>query len=76
MDVILTQLDHHLGLQPGTLSALSPLVQISETPVRLLLSQPQSGPQYDNITLGSHPDVGTMSVIQCRGRSTCPPGWQ
>lgn len=62
-DIILTCLDHQLGLTPGTLSALSPLEQISETSVRLLLSQSQSSPKYDNITLGGHTDIGSITLL-------------
>ncbi|BAE65987.1 unnamed protein product [Aspergillus oryzae RIB40] len=62
-DIILTCLDHQLGLTPGTLSALSPLEQISETSVRLLLGQSQSSPKYDNITLGGHTDIGSITLL-------------
>ncbi|KAK5988497.1 hypothetical protein PT974_09980 [Cladobotryum mycophilum] len=62
-DVILTQLDIQLGLQPGILSSLSPLDQMSETSVRLLLAQSQSDPQYDCITLGGHTDIGTIALL-------------
>ncbi|KAJ1714621.1 hypothetical protein NYO67_3270 [Aspergillus flavus] len=63
IDIILTCLDHQLGLTPGTLSALSPLEQISETSVRLLLGQSQSSPKYDNITLGGHTDIGSITLL-------------
>ncbi|KAB8216225.1 hypothetical protein BDV33DRAFT_194589 [Aspergillus novoparasiticus] len=62
-DIILTCLDHQLGLTPGTLSALSPLEQISETSVRLLLGHSPSSPKYDNITLGGHTDIGSITLL-------------
>ncbi|KAG8412205.1 hypothetical protein J3458_014396 [Metarhizium acridum] len=62
-DVILARLDEQLGLEPGTLSALSPLDETSETSVRLLLAQPQASPQYDCITLGGHTDIGTITLL-------------
>ncbi|CAI7646587.1 unnamed protein product [Penicillium glandicola] len=52
-----------IGLNPGTLSALCPLDQISETSVRLLLGQSQSTPEYDSITLGGHTDIGTITLL-------------
>ncbi|KAJ5611874.1 hypothetical protein N7528_008979 [Penicillium herquei] len=62
-EIILSCLDHHLGLETRTLSALSPLSEISETSVRLLLSQSQSKPEYDNIALGGHTDIGTITLL-------------
>ncbi|KAJ5672999.1 oxidoreductase 2OG-Fe(II) oxygenase family [Penicillium longicatenatum] len=61
--IILSRLDHQLGLEPGTLGALSPLDQISETSVRLLLGKSQSTPEYDSITLGGHTDIGTITLL-------------
>ncbi|KAJ5532013.1 hypothetical protein N7494_008565 [Penicillium frequentans] len=62
-DVIFSHLDKQLGLQPGTLSELSPLNEISETSVRLLRSQSQLSPQYDSISLGGHTDIGTITLL-------------
>ncbi|KAJ5699023.1 oxidoreductase 2OG-Fe(II) oxygenase family [Penicillium macrosclerotiorum] len=62
-EVILAQLDGQLGLQPGTLAALSPLDQPSDSSVRLLLAQPQLNPQTDSITLGGHTDIGTITLL-------------
>jgi isopenicillin N synthase-like dioxygenase len=62
-DVIFSHLDQQLSLEPGTLSELSPLNEISETSVRLLRSQSQSNPQYDSITLGGHTDIGTITLL-------------
>lgn len=61
--MILLQLDRQLGLQPGTLSSLSPLNEVSETSVRLLLAQPQAAEQQDVITLGGHTDIGTITLL-------------
>jgi isopenicillin N synthase-like dioxygenase len=63
VDAVLSRLDHQLGLEPGTLGALSPLDQISETSVRLLLGKSQSTPEYDSITLGGHTDIGTITLL-------------
>ncbi|KAJ5631796.1 oxidoreductase 2OG-Fe(II) oxygenase family [Penicillium longicatenatum] len=63
IDVIFSHLDQQLGLEPGTLSELSPLNEISETSVRLLRSQSQSNPQHDSITLGGHTDIGTITLL-------------
>ncbi|KAJ5810616.1 oxidoreductase 2OG-Fe(II) oxygenase family [Penicillium pulvis] len=63
IDVIFSHLDKQLGLQPGTLSELSPLNEISETSVRLLRSQSQLCPQYDSILLGGHTDIGTITLL-------------
>lgn len=62
-EVILAQLDSQLRLPPGTLSALSPLDQVSETSVRLLLTQSQSNPRHDSIALGGHTDIGTITLL-------------
>lgn len=62
-DVILSCLDDQLGLEPGTLSALSPLDQISETSIRLLLSQSESSPESDSINLGGHTDIGSVTLL-------------
>lgn len=62
-DIIFTQLDKKLGLEPGTLSALGPLDQKSDTSVRLLLNQPQSNSHPDTITLGGHTDIGTITLL-------------
>ncbi|KAK2608362.1 hypothetical protein QQS21_003047 [Conoideocrella luteorostrata] len=62
-NVVLAHLDKRLGLQAGTLSALSPLDQISETSVRLLLRQSQASPQYNCISLGGHTDIGTLTIL-------------
>ncbi|KAJ5108515.1 oxidoreductase 2OG-Fe(II) oxygenase family [Penicillium angulare] len=63
ISVIMSRLDEQLGLPPGTLNALSPLDQVSETSVRLLLTESQSTPQYDTITLGGHTDIGTATLL-------------
>lgn len=60
---VLSCLDRQLGLEPGTIGALSPLHEKSETSVRLLFTHPQSTPQYDRITLGGHTDIGTMTLL-------------
>ncbi|KAJ5291697.1 hypothetical protein N7478_000948 [Penicillium angulare] len=62
-DIILSSLDKQLGLEPGTLNGLSPLDQPSETSVRLLFSQSQSNSQCDDITLGGHTDIGTITLL-------------
>ncbi|KAL4889607.1 hypothetical protein BDV59DRAFT_186168 [Aspergillus ambiguus] len=63
LGLVLTALDDQLGLQRGTLGALSPLDQESETSVRLLYSPPQSAPMYDRISLGGHTDIGTLTLL-------------
>lgn len=62
-DIIFAQLEKKLGLKPGTLSALGPLDQKSETSVRLLLSQSQSDTQSNTIALGGHTDIGTITLL-------------
>ncbi|KAL2826749.1 oxidoreductase [Aspergillus pseudoustus] len=56
-------LDTHLGLTRGTLSALCPLDQQSETSVRLLSSPAQYSPEPDRISLGGHTDIGAITLL-------------
>ncbi|KAE8360750.1 hypothetical protein BDV27DRAFT_167463 [Aspergillus caelatus] len=63
LGVVLGALDDQIGLEQGTLAAVSPLDDESETSVRLLCSPPQSAPEYDRITLGGHTDIGTMTIL-------------
>ncbi|KAJ6111728.1 hypothetical protein N7523_007789 [Penicillium sp. IBT 18751x] len=63
IDVILSRLDDELGLESGTLSALSPLDQISETSIRLLRSQSEPSSEDHNINLGGHTDIGSITLL-------------
>ncbi|KAE8383060.1 hypothetical protein BDV26DRAFT_287846 [Aspergillus bertholletiae] len=63
LDVIPGAPDDQLGLQRGTLAAVSALEDESETSVRLLCSPPQAAPEYDCITLGGHTDIGTITML-------------
>ncbi|KAL2796247.1 hypothetical protein BJX66DRAFT_349993 [Aspergillus keveii] len=63
LDTVLAALETQLGVKPGTLSALTPLDQQSQTSVRLLSSPAQAAPEYDRITLGGHTDIGTMTLL-------------
>lgn len=76
LGVIQDALDDQLGLERGTLAALSSLEDESETSVRLLCSPPQSAPEYNRITLGGHTDIGTMTVLfhVVGGLQILPPG--
>ncbi|KAL3460050.1 oxidoreductase [Aspergillus heterothallicus] len=63
LQTVFNSLDIQLGLTPGTLSALCPLTQESETSVRLLSSPAQYAPDYDRITLGGHTDIGAITLL-------------
>ncbi|PQE21058.1 2OG-Fe(II) oxygenase family protein [Rutstroemia sp. NJR-2017a WRK4] len=59
---LMLHLDKHLGLEPGTLSSLSPLDKPSATSLRLLMARPQ--PVDDKIiSLGGHTDIGTIAML-------------
>ncbi|KAF7920720.1 uncharacterized protein EAE98_008749 [Botrytis deweyae] len=59
---VMNHLDKHLGLAPGTLSALSPLEKPSATSLRLLMARLQ--PLNDKIiSLGGHTDIGTIAML-------------
>jgi len=64
---IFSNLDTKLGLEPGTLEALSPLDKPSDTSLRLLLSHPRSNSgetiDLNRITLGGHTDIGTITML-------------
>ncbi|TGO23855.1 hypothetical protein BPAE_0119g00010 [Botrytis paeoniae] len=59
---VMNHLDKHLGLSPGTLSALSPLEKPSATSLRILMARPQ--PLNDKIiSLGGYTDIGTIAML-------------
>lgn len=62
-NTVLALLDAKLGLAPGTLSAMSPLDQISETSVRLTLAKSQEEALDNNISLGGHTDIGSITLL-------------
>jgi len=60
---LLSHLDKHLDLPPGTLSSLSPLDKPSATNLRLLMAPPQTIPDNTHINLGGHTDIGTITML-------------
>lgn len=63
VSIILTHLDKHLGLQPGTLASRCDSDKISATTVRLLLSPAQPANYPRRINFGGHTDIGIITLL-------------
>lgn len=62
--VVLSHLNKHLGLAPGTLEGLCPLEKVSETSLRFLQSAPkENAVEERNIIMGGHTDIGIITVL-------------
>ena len=61
--ILLDNLDKHLDLQPGTLSARCSLNKHSATTVRMLLSHAQPAIDNTRIKLGGHTDIGLITLL-------------
>ncbi|KAL9122942.1 MAG: hypothetical protein Q9187_000497 [Circinaria calcarea] len=60
--VILSHLDSHLDLAPGTLASLQPQTKVSGTAVRLLRYMPQPAGDRRTSLLG-HTDIGSVTLL-------------
>lgn len=61
--VILSHLEKHLDIQPGTLAALCALNKPSATALRLLLSPAQPANDNRRINFGGHTDIGIITLL-------------
>ncbi|KAF2787411.1 putative oxidoreductase [Melanomma pulvis-pyrius CBS 109.77] len=73
---VLTHLEAHLGLAPGTLPALCSPDRPSSTVLRLLRSEPRPEHDLRRITLPGHTDIGLITLLfhVCGGLQILPAG--